>query len=171
MSNAVRSAAGSIDRQAIGPWRSWRLRRGLDAIGASDEQRRRVVQAELRRQVAWYGPHVAMPEWARDLVLFGKLPGPLVSPVCHRSDADAVRALVLYLHHRRGFPVSLAARDFAAHQPGLGERWADVAIKRLAAAGVIHKVRSGSGRLPAWRLVELDEALGLLEQVSRDPRG
>jgi hypothetical protein len=25
--------------------------------------------------------------------------------------------------------------------------------------------------LPAWRLVELDEALGLLEQVSRDPRG
>jgi hypothetical protein len=107
----------------------------------------------------------------RAISSFGKLPGPLVSPVCHRSDADAVRALVLYLHHRRGFPVSFAARDFAAHQPGLGERWADVAIKRLAAAGVIHKVRSGSGRLPAWRLVELDEALGLLEQVSRDPRG
>jgi hypothetical protein len=167
MVNPVRQAANSIDRRVIGPWRWRRLRRELDMMSATPGQERSAVQAEIRRQLGWYGPTLDLPAWARKIVAFrGSAAGGSVPTPARVSDVAALRSLVLYLHARRGQPISLAARDFGAHQPGLGERWADDAIKRLAAVGVLYKARGAGGRLPGWNLVALDEAMSRLGSVA-----
>lgn len=157
MTSPMRRLAYAFDRGVIAPWRWVRLRRELDAMGAGPVAVRRAVQQELRRQIVCYGPALDLPFWVRELL--GPERPARETPTPANRDAAALRGLVHYLNARDGAPLSLAARDYAANREGLGERWADAAVKRLAAAGILRKERGSDGRLPSWRMVPLDDAL------------
>jgi hypothetical protein len=164
---SLRAAVERFDRSAFPAFRWMRLwlwlQRGqVDAAAAPA-----AVRAELRHQTKLWGDSAALPAWARELVSGAAAPskGPASDVPPPRSkrrvdDAGALTALVHHLDAHRGVPISLVARAWAASQPQLGKRWADPAIKRLAAAGVLVKRRPpGRANVPTWHLVPLEEAL------------
>jgi len=155
---SARRALAAADRSGFSTFRWARLWVTLRRSGADERAARREVAAEraYQRRI-WARPPV--PAWAALLLP----PEPeLARDTAAVSDGDAqnLRRLVMALDASRfeGAPLSVRARDWAAGRPGLGERWADGALVRLAELGVLTKV-PGIRRLPTWRLPSRDEAL------------
>jgi len=161
----LRRALAVADRNGFSAWRWARLSITLRRNGADEATARRWVAAERTYQRRlWTSPPV--PDWAA--ALLPPEPAPVVHLAVQELDGDAVnlRRLVLALdasRHDRA-PLSVRARDWAAGRPGLGERWADAALVRLGAAGVLSK-GPGVRRLPTWHLPAREEALRRLDDA------
>ena len=83
-----------------------------------------------------------------------------------QADASNLRRLVLALDASRHepTPLSIRARAWAAGRAGLGERWADAALRRLETMGILTK-EPGVRKLPTWHLVPREEALQRLRDI------
>lgn len=139
------------------------MRRRSDVGGVA----RGLVRDELRFQERAFGAALRVPTWALALAP-GKLvaAAATVTPAASRrghsakeADLEALRRLVIYLDRHRGERYSVIARKWAVGGPG--EAWADEALRRLGAAGILAK-RRGTGRAnaPSWQFTcSLDEAL------------
>ena len=170
--SAARRALATADRSAFSALRWARLWVALMRAGADELTTRRSVMAELAYQRRiWADPPV--PAWAAALV------PPEMARASHRPPSAAsgesgevvnLRRLVLALDASRHepTPLSIRARDWAAGQSGLGERWADGALARLGKLDVLTK-RPGVRRLPTWHLPVRDEALRRLADALEPP--
>ena len=162
---SVRRAGAAADCHGFSAFRWARLWLALARSGADENVARRLVSSELTYQRRiWSDP--PLPAWAAALTPAG-MQRPL-TPHTTSVEADSVnlRRLVLALdasRHERT-PLSVRARDWAAGRPGLGERWADAALRRLEAMGILTK-GPGVRRLPTWNLVPREEALQRLRDV------
>jgi hypothetical protein len=171
------SAAWSSSRQALaGADRSgfsalsWaRLWLALVRAGADEKAARRAAIAELVHQRRiWAAPPV--PDWAAALIPIEMMRAPHPPPPAASGELVNLRRLVMALEVSRHepTPLSIRARDWAAGQSGLGERWADRALTRLGELGVLTK-GPGVRRMPTWHLPVREEALRRLEEAFGPP--
>lgn len=161
----ARRAAGAADRSGFSALRWARLWLSFMRTGADDVTARRSVIAELAHQrTIWMAPPVRA--WAAALIPQEMLRVPLPPPPAPSGEVVNFRRLVLALDGSRHepTPLSIRARNWAAGQTGLGERWADGALTRLGELGVLAK-RPGVRRLPTWHLPMREEALRRLEDA------
>jgi hypothetical protein len=162
---AARRAAATADRSGFSALRWAWLWVALMRAGANELAARRSVIAELAYQRGiWADPPV--PAWVAALIPSEMMQAPHPPPPAAFGEVLNLRRLVLALDASRHepTPVSIRARDWAAGQPGLGERWADAALTRLGELGVLTK-RPGVRRLPTWHLPVREEALRRLEEA------
>jgi hypothetical protein len=163
----LKAVVRELDRATIPSHRWDRLGKRLRDEGIEDTVARGLVRDELRFQERTFGTALRVPTWALALAP-GKpaVVAATVTPATARrghsakvADLEALRSLVTYLYRHRGERYSVIARKWAVGGPG--EAWADEALRRLAAAGILTK-RRGTGRAnaPAWQMTcSLDEAL------------
>jgi hypothetical protein len=161
--SAARRALATADRSGFSTLRWARLWVVLMRAGADESAARRAAIAELAYQRRiWAAPPV--PAWAAALVPFEMTRPP--PPPAASGEVVNLRRLLLALDASRHepTPLSIRARDWAAGQSGLGERWADGALTRLGELGVLTK-RPGVRRLPTWHLPVREEALRRLGEA------
>jgi hypothetical protein len=167
--SAVRPGLAAADRSGFSAFRWARLWVALMRAGADELAARRSVIAELgyQRRI-WTVPPV--PAWAAALMPSEMMRAPNHSPPAVSGEVVNLRRLVLALDASRHepTPLSIRARDWAAGQSGLGERWADGALARLGELGVLTK-RPGVRRLPTWHLPVRDDALRRLADALEPP--
>jgi hypothetical protein len=164
-SSASRQALAAADRSGFSALRWARLWLALERAGVDEATTRRAAVAELVYQCRiWAAPPV--PAWAAALIPIEMMPARHPPPPMASGELVNLRRLVLALDVSRHepTPLSIRARDWAAGQPGLGERWADSSLARLGELGVLTK-GPGVRRLPTWRLPVRDEALRRLEDA------
>jgi hypothetical protein len=164
--NILKAVVRELDRATIPSHRWDRLEKRLRAEGIDDTVARGLVRDELRYQERAFGAALRVPTWALALAPGKPAAAATVMPATARrghsakvADLEALRSLVIYLDRHRGERYSVIARKWAVGGPG--EAWADEALRRLAAAGILAK-RRGTGRAnaPAWQMTcSLDEAL------------
>jgi hypothetical protein len=162
---ASRQALAVADRSGFSALRWARLWLALERAGADEGAARRVAIAELVHQRRiWGAPPV--PAWAAALIPIEMMRAPHPPPPAASGELVNLRRLVLALEVSRheSTPLSIRARDWAAGQSGLGERWADSALTRLGELGVLTK-GPGVRRLPTWHLPAREEALRRLEDA------
>jgi hypothetical protein len=165
--NILRGIVRELDRATIPSHRWDRLAKRLRDEGVEDTVARGLVRDELRFQERAFGATLRVPTWA--LALAPGKPAAAVATVtpaasrrghsAKEADLEALRRLVIYPDRHPGERYSVIARKWAVGGPG--EAWADEAVRRLAAAGILAK-RRGTGRAnaPAWQLTcSLEEAL------------
>jgi hypothetical protein len=165
----ARGAAGAADRFGFSAFRWARLWVALMRAGADEPAARRSVIAEFAHQRRiWMAPPV--PAWAAALMPAEMMRAPHPPPPRPSGEVVNLRRLVLALDASRyePTPLSIRARDWAAGQSGLGERWADAALARLGELGVLTK-RPGVRRLPTWHLPVREEALRRLADALEQP--
>jgi hypothetical protein len=163
--SAARRAVATADRSGFSALRWARLWVALMRAGADELAARRSVIAELAYQRGiWTAPPV--PAWAAALMPPEMTRASHPPPPAASGELVNLRRLVLALDASRHepTPLSIRARDWAAGQSGLGERWADGALTRLGDLGVLTK-RPGVRRLPTWHLPVREEALRRLEEA------
>jgi hypothetical protein len=167
--SATRRALAAADRSGFSALRWAFLWLALMRAGADEAAARRAAIAELIYQRRIW-PEPPIPAWAAALVppVMTRASSPL-PPAAH-GEVVNLRRLVLALDSSRHepTPLSIRARDWAAGQPGLGERWADGALTRLGELGVLTK-RPGVRRLPTWHLASLEDALRCLSEAIEPP--
>jgi hypothetical protein len=166
---ALRPALAAADRSGFSAFRWARLWFTLMRANADEVSARRSVIAELTYQRRiWLAPPV--PAWAAALMPSEMRRAPHPPPPAASGEVVNLRRLVLALDASRHetTPLSIRARDWAAGQPGLGERWADGALARLGELGVLSK-RPGVRRLPTWHLLVREEALRRLTDALETP--
>jgi hypothetical protein len=153
------------DRSAFSALRWARLWVALMRAGADEVSARRSVIAELvyQRRI-WAVPPV--PSWVTALLPPEMTRASPPGAPAATGEVVNLRRLVLALDASRHepTPLSIRARDWAAGQSGLGERWADGALTRLGELGVLTK-RPGVRRLPTWYLPVREEALRRLAEA------
>jgi hypothetical protein len=163
--SAVRPRLAAADRFGFSAFRWARLWVALMRAGADESAARRSVMAELgyQRRI-WTAPPV--PAWAAALMPSEMTQTPYPVPPAVSGEVVNLRRLLLALDASRHepTPLSIRARDWAAGQSGLGERWADGALTRLGELGVLTK-RPGVRRLPTWHLPVKEEALRRLGEA------
>jgi hypothetical protein len=167
--SAVRPGLTAADRSGFSAFRWARLWVALMRASADEVSARRSVIAELTYQRRiWLAPPV--PAWAAALLPREMTRAPHPPPPAASGEVMNLRRLVLALDASRHepTPLSIRARDWAAGQSGLGERWADGALARLGELGVLTK-RPGVRRLPTWHLPVREEALRRLADALEQP--
>jgi hypothetical protein len=167
--SAVRPGLAAADRSGFSAFRWARLWLVLMRAGADEAAARRAAIAELIYQRGiWAAPPV--PAWAGALMPSEMTRAPHPPPPAASGEVVNLRRLVLALDGSRHepTPLSIRARDWAAGQSGLGERWADGALARLGELGVLTK-RPGVRRLPTWHLPVREEALRRLADALQQP--
>ena len=168
--SATRRALAAADRSGFSALRWAWLWIALVRAGADEAAARRAAISELiyQRRI-WPAPPI--PAWAAALVppAMTRASNPL--PPAPAGEVVNLRRLVLALDASRHelTPLSIRARDWAAGQAGLGERWADGALTRLGDLGVLTK-QPGVHRLPTWHLPAREEALRLLAEALEPAR-
>jgi hypothetical protein len=167
--SAARRALATADQSGFSTFRWARLWLALIRAGADEAAARRAAVAELiyQRRI-WPAP--PMPAWAAALVPRGMTRASNPLPPAPAGEVVNLRRLLLALDASRHepTPLSIRARDWAAGQAGLGERWADGALTRLGDLGVLTK-RPGVRRLPTWHLPLREDALRRLEEALKPP--
>jgi hypothetical protein len=167
--SAARRALARADRSAFSALRWAWLWVALMRAGADERAARRSVIAELAYQRRiWIAPPV--PAWAAALMPSEMTRARQPPPPAASAEVVNLRRLVLALDASRHepTPLSIRARDWAAGQSGLGERWADAALARLGELGVLTK-GPGVRRLPTWHLPLRDDALRRLADALEPP--
>jgi hypothetical protein len=157
--SAVRPGLAAADRSGFSAFRWARLWVALMRASADEVSARRSVIAELTHQRRiWTAPPV--PAWAAALLPSEMTRAPHRPQPAVSGEVVNLRRLVMALDASRNepTPLSIRARDWAAGQSGLGERWADGALARLGELGVLTK-RPGVRRLLTWHLPVREEAL------------
>jgi hypothetical protein len=165
--NILKAVVRELHRATIPSHRWDRLAKRLRDEGIDDTVARGLVRDELCFQERAFGAALRVPTWA--LALSPGKPAAVAATVAPASlkrghsakeaDLEALRRLVIYVDRHRGERYSVIARKWAVGGPG--EAWADEALRRLAAAGILAK-RRGTGRAnaPSWQFTcSLDEAL------------
>ena len=167
--SATRRALAAADRSGFSALRWAWVWVALMRAGADEAAARRAAIAELiyQRRI-WPAPPI--PAWAAALVPPGMTRASDPLPPAPAGEMVNLRRLVLALDASRHepTPLSIRARDWAAGQAGLGERWADAALTRLGDLGVLTK-RPGVRRLPTWHLPLREDALRRLAEALGPP--